>query len=111
MSGYFKSSSDSIDYSDITGVERQKGMVYGGVVISVHGNKANFTQMHKDEATLVAGIITQQKQSAKVGHEADTFRPVNDPAAQIEKLAGLLEKGLITRPEFEEKKRKLLAQF
>jgi hypothetical protein len=34
-----------------------------------------------------------------------------DPAAQIEKLAGLLEKGLITRREFEETKRKLLDQI
>jgi hypothetical protein len=30
---------------------------------------------------------------------------------QLEKLAGLLEKGRITRAEFEDKKRKLLAQI
>jgi hypothetical protein len=34
-----------------------------------------------------------------------------DPAAQIEKLARLLEKGIITRREFEETKRKLLDQI
>jgi hypothetical protein len=45
------------------------------------------------------------------GQPIGTSRPDNDPTTQLEKLAGLLEKGLITRREFDEKKRKLLDQI
>jgi hypothetical protein len=109
--GAFKSSTDSLDYSDITGVEQQTGFVYGGIVLKVHGNKANFTEMHKEEAVRVANIIMQNKQKARVSPRSGVLRPDNDPVTQIEKLAGMLAKGLITRDEFEEKKRKLLAQI
>jgi hypothetical protein len=45
------------------------------------------------------------------GHPIGASRPDNDPTTQLEKLACLLEKGLITRREFDEKKRKLLDQI
>jgi hypothetical protein len=109
--GVFKSATDSFDYSDITGVEQQRGMLFGSVVLMVHGNKVNFTEMHKDEAVLIADLIGQQKRTAKDGYQAGASRLENDPATQLEKLAGLLEKGLITHDEFEKKKRKLLDQI
>jgi methionine salvage enolase-phosphatase E1 len=115
--GLFKSSSDSFDYSDLTGVEHQKSGIFdatgeGAVVLDVHGNKANFAEMHPEEAVLIADLIRQQKQKVKVGaHTGAVVRQDTDPAAQLEKLAGLLEKGLITRDEFEQKKRKLLDQI
>jgi hypothetical protein len=111
--GFLKASTESFDYSDITGVEHQRiGLGQGAaVVLDVHGNKANFAEMHMQEAVLVADLIRQQKQRARDGHQVGASRPDNDPAAQLEKLASLLEKGLITRHEFEEKKRKLLDQI
>jgi len=63
--GVFKSSTESFDFSDITGVENQRGMLYGGVVLNVHGDRANFTEMHMEEAALVADIIRQQKQQQR----------------------------------------------
>jgi hypothetical protein len=79
--GAFKSSTESFDYSDITGVEQQSGMFYGGVVLNVHGNNANFTEMHLKEAVLVADIIKQCKQRANASQQASVVRPDNDPTA------------------------------
>jgi hypothetical protein len=110
--GVFKSSIDSFDYSDITGVEHQRsGMFRGAIVLDVHGNKANFAEMHMEEAELVADMIREEKQRAKEDHRTRSSGPDSDPATQLEKLAALLEKGLITRSEFEVKKRKLLAKI
>jgi hypothetical protein len=108
---FFSSSSESFDFADITGVEQQGRLGSGSVVLNVHGTKTSFTGMHPDEVGIVAGIISQQKQRTKEGHQAAAFRPDNNPAAQLEILAGLLDKGLITRSEFDEKKRKLLGQI
>jgi len=44
-------------------------------------------------------------QNISSGHSSD------DPAIRIEKLAGLLEKGLITKEEYDQKKSKLLEEI
>jgi hypothetical protein len=106
--GVFKSSTDAFEFEDIKSVEQQKGMIYGGIVLNIHGKKENFTEMHKDEAEYIAGLIRHKVYLAKERPRSAPTLTGTDPAAQIEKLAGLLEKGLISRREFEEKKQKLL---
>src|SRR5262249_20959724 len=110
--GVFKSSRDAFEFEDIKSVEHQQGMFYGGIVLNIHGKNENFTEMDKEEAIVIAEMIRKKvhKARARMSPEAAPARAA-DPATQIEKLAALRDKGLITQREFELKKRKLLDQI
>lgn len=108
--GIFKESTDAFAFQDIKSVERQRGLVYGGIVLNVHGKTENFTEMHQDESDLIAKLI-REKVAQACQPTAPAAHVSADPVAKLEKLACLLDKGLITRQEFEEKKRKLLGEI
>lgn len=106
--GIRKSSTQYYTYRDMTSVEHLCGRGAGGLVLTVRGKPRFFGGMHEDEAKLVAGMIDTQVAAAKPPPPEPARR---DPVWALEKLAGLLDKGLITRQEFEAKKRKLLRKI
>ena len=106
--GIRTSSTQYYTYRDMTSVEHLCGGGAGGLVLSVRGKPRFFGGMHEDEAKLVAAMIDTQVAAAQ---PPPPESPRRDPVWALEKLAGLLDKGLITRQEFEAKKRKLLKKI
>jgi hypothetical protein len=51
------------------------------------------------------------KKQVQLTQEATTAQPVEDAVSRIEKLGGLLNKGLITQVEYDKKKAKLLEEI
>jgi membrane protease subunit (stomatin/prohibitin family) len=51
------------------------------------------------------------KKQVQLTQEATTVQPVEDAVSRIEKLGGLLDKGLITQVEYDQKKAKLLEEI
>lgn len=112
--GVLNSSIDSFDYADISSVEQQKGIIFGALVLNIHGKKENFAEMNKEDAENIRIIIERKiRESRTQMHSAANI--VNqvqiDPLDQLEKLGSLLEKGLITRDEFEKQKTILLGKL
>lgn len=84
---------------NVTSVEISKGLT-PTVTIYASGNNISFKV--GVEAPKIATTIRELISSGSSGAS------VIDPVVQVEKLAQLLEKGLLTKEEFEKKKRELL---
>ena len=80
-------------------MEVSKGLL-PTVTIYASGNTITFKV--GVEAQKIASTIRESLPQATGGS------PVIDPVSQVERLAQLLEKGLLTKDEFEKKKRELL---
>jgi uncharacterized FlaG/YvyC family protein len=90
---------EEISMKSVTSVEITKGLL-PTVIIYASGNNITFKVGVEAEkiASTIRGLLPKAAGGAAV----------NDPVTQVEKLAQLLEKGLLTKEEFEKKKRELL---
>lgn len=84
---------------NITSVEVSKGLL---PTVTVYASANSITFKVGVEASKIASIIRELTASS-VGK----FNQV-DPVTQVEKLAELMDKGLLTREEFETKKKEIL---
>jgi hypothetical protein len=93
----FKSSSESIEYADITGVEHQGQLIHGAIVLYAHGSKASFAEMFKAEAELVANLIREQKQLVGRG-VAGPMPPAaqSDSRPRVEKACPMCGEQILT---------------
>lgn len=99
-----KTSSDEFLYQTITSVEVKTGLAQAKVEIVVPGNRAVVDKVPNALATTFAATVRQQIAAA----HAPAAPAGVDVAAQLERLASLRERGLLTDEEFETQKRKLL---
>ena len=90
---------EEISLKSITSVEISKGFL-PTVTIYASGNTITFKV--GVEAEKIASTVRELLPKTAGGAS------VIDPVAQVEKLAQLLEKGLLTKEEFEKKKKELL---
>jgi Bacterial PH domain/Short C-terminal domain len=94
----------------ISSLSVSKGMTGETLKIFASGNEAQIKRMGHADA-LTRGF-RQVSQSASVASEpASGSAAQDDPIAQIERLATLREKGVLSEQEFEDKKRQLLDRF
>jgi hypothetical protein len=104
--GIFKCSTDSFEFADIQNVEIERALIGGAINLHVYGRTERFAAIPKNDVEPVGKLIRRKVQSGKRRKSAHVAE--NDEVAQLEKLADLLEKGLITRSEFEVQKRRIL---
>jgi hypothetical protein len=68
-------------------------------------------EKHSNEARAMFRKLWEIKKQVELTKNNSTGQSTDDPASRIEKLAGLLEKGLITQEEYDQKKSKLLEEI
>jgi hypothetical protein len=90
---------EEIALKSVTSVEVSKGLL---PTVTVYASGNNITFKVGVEAQKIAATIREL-----IPHSSSRSSAV-DPVSQVEKLAQLLEKGLLTNEEFEKKKRELL---
>lgn len=90
---------EEISLKSVTSVEVSKGLL---PTVTVYASGNTITFKVGVEAQKIASTVRELLPKASVGAAAI------DPVAQVEKLAQLLEKGLLTKEEFEKKKKELL---
>ena len=90
---------EEISLKSVTSVEVSKGLL---PTVTVYASGNTITFKVGVEAQKIASTVRELLPKAIGGAAAI------DPVAQVEKLAQLLEKGLLTKDEFEKKKRELL---
>lgn len=98
---------DSIPLEMISGVEETK-MLFGIVSLSVSASNMSLEATGKGLQGLAAVINKQRRLKRENKSVVSDVSSTNSPIEQIEKLGGLLEKGLISQEEFEKKKADLL---
>jgi len=96
--------SDTFYYDEISSVEGRKGLALGSIELNIKGKTESFINMQKKEVDQAVDLIRRNIEESKRVAPV----PAADPFEQIKKLKDLLDSGIITQEEFEEKKKKLL---
>lgn len=98
---------DSIPLEMISAVD-ETTMLFGIVSLSISASNASIEATGKGLKGLAA-VINKERRRKK--DEPSPSLSTSSPLEQIEKLGQLLEKGLITKEEFDEKKKALLERL
>ena len=97
----------------ITSIQYETKLLFGSITIFASGNKAVVKDVDKNQARtfaervrarLAAGSFPATEQPSPSGGPTE-----NDMAGQLEKLAALKEKGILTEEEFTAKKKQILS--
>ena len=105
---------EDFSYDKIASIESKTGMVFGSLTIYASGNKEKFEYADKGLLRgfadfLRVKISTQKSQSSPVSSPVENPSSTISVADELEKLAGLRDRGIITEEEFSAQKAKLLA--
>jgi hypothetical protein len=95
-------------YDEITTVASRKGYLGDAIDVATASELITIGSISKGDAEPTANIIRDMLTSFKARASSAPVSPQVDIVDQIEKLASLMDKGLVTKEEFEEKKKKLL---
>lgn len=89
-----------IQFAFLGGVEAKGGLFQAGK----DENTVNFSVFHKDDFTAIKEKLEEMMEAA----HADQGQSSNSSISDLEKLAELKEKGIITEEEFNAKKKQIL---
>lgn len=95
-------------YDEITTVASRQGYLQDAIDVATASELITIGNISKGDGEPTANIIRDMLTSFQTRASSAPVSPQGDIADQIEKLANLMDKGLITKEEFEEKKKKLL---
>lgn len=95
--------------AQITTLSHKTGLMFGEIEIDTAGGKKKIETIVKKDVAKFADIVSGL---VKKVHSNDNVAPSPqvDVATQLEKLAELKSKGILTEEEFQEQKTKLLSQ-
>lgn len=107
---------EDFPYGKITSIEYKTGVVMGKITIFAAGNKAEIDwvdkSLVKDFSDFVRARTSGVKDHASLQKNGETAVPFSndseDYITQLERLATLKEKGILTEEEFAEQKKKIL---
>jgi hypothetical protein len=102
---------ERIPYSSITALQvRRPGMLYGFIRFTIGGDKKmnEIGLGFNDAAAFDKAHEFLQKKIGRLAKPFASAAPSASVADQLEKLAGLLERGLLTKEEFDSQKSSLL---
>ena len=106
---------EDFSYDKISSIESKTGMVFGSLTIYASGNKEKFEYADKGLLRGFADFLRAKISTQKSQSSPTAASPVENPsltisvADELEKLAGLRDRGIITDEEFSAQKAKLLA--
>ncbi|TNE29207.1 MAG: hypothetical protein EP346_06840 [Bacteroidetes bacterium] len=96
--------------ANINSVTFESGLLMGKVKIHSSGNGAEISNVDKDAARHFADYYSRMKHSESTASSSDS-NPTVDVIGQIERLAELRDKGIITPEDFESQKQKMLEKL
>ena len=88
----------------VSSIQYETGLLLGAITIITSGNKARISNVQKDRARAFAESARARQTRPQPANNA---RP-NDPLDDLERLAALRDKGILTTEEFAEKKKQIL---
>ena len=94
--------------AQITSVSHKTGLMFGEIEVDTAGGKKKIEQISKKDVPKVAAIISDLLKQIHSTSSSPVSNSMTDIATQLEKLADLKEKGILTEEEFQEQKAKLL---
>jgi len=103
ISGW-KKGEQFIEYEDITGIEFNKGLMFGDLEISTAGMKIEVERVKKDEGDAFVTILRNKLEETRKQKSGENISPMDE----IKKAKELLDAGAITEKEFEDIKKKYL---
>jgi len=102
----------SIGYHLISVIDIKGGLVWSTVVIETSGTASlSMFGLRRRGAREVKHLVDEKRVQARQSYEVPASKDRSDITDQIEKLAGLKEKGIISPEEFDAKKSDLLAKM
>jgi hypothetical protein len=116
--GMMSKSTEDFPLEKIASVQWSSGMIFGTLIVFASGNKAEIKQMDKKDGKQIADALRDRISPGQT--PATPAVPVSPPSAsaggqdvyaQLEQLAQLRERGVITDTEFEAKKVELLSRI
>lgn len=117
--GMFSLKVEEFSLKTVSSISTESGVIFGKVKIFASGNNAEIDQANKQDAKQfvdkVRSLIEERDnpaakpaQKEQPDSEQTQQKAETDIYEQLEKLAGLKEKGIITQQEFDAKKAQLL---
>lgn len=101
---------EDFPYDKITSIQYKTGLLFGEIKIFASGNKADITQINKQQTRDFAEYVRARISSVK--EHASAPAPVQtssgDVITQLERLAELKEQGFLSEEEFLAQKKKIL---
>lgn len=95
--------------TQISAISHKVGLVFGNIQVSTAGGTKKIDMIRKQDVPKVAQIISDLVNEVQMRGTATAVEdPGQDVMSQLERLAALKEKGILTDDEFEAQKRKLL---
>lgn len=101
----------AVDLSTISSVGGQTKILSGQIVIAAGGHTYTVENVPKKNVIPFTNMVKQAMEDLRQGRGASANQPQttsNDPLEQLERLASLKEKGIITEEEFQAQKAKIL---
>ena len=97
--------------SHISAVSHKTGLIFGKIEISTAGGTKTIGTIQKRDVPKVAQIISGLMHKSKDAEKApSSVAGKDDIVSQLERLADLKERGILTEEEFNQQKAKLLSQ-
>ncbi len=95
----------------ITSLETGKKMTGERLVVHVSGNRSEISGMFHGQADEIVRQFRKLRAEQEAAAAPAPPASVDDPIAQLEKLASLRERGIISADEFDRKKAELMARI
>jgi Bacterial PH domain/Short C-terminal domain len=108
--GFFGSVVESFSYSRINEVATSKNVLLGDLIINSGGSSERIKGIQKGLLTPFLNVVQHQLADFRHGGPIGTPSANNDVASQLEKLAALRDRGVLTAEEFQAQKVKVLSQ-
>lgn len=97
-----------IPLEKINSIEAKKGLFLGSITIWDGASAIKIDQIQKIALQPFVTAVNEMREAYKKQTSSNTTTTESDYIIQLEKLAELKEKGIITQEEFETKKKKIL---
>jgi len=108
-SGY----NETTSLGKITGLSRKRELMYMGWTVSLSraSNVDNLLGVDKDDSELFVSTANSLISNFKPTDQTVLVNQISDPLDQLKKLKDLLDSGIISQEEFEDKRKTLLGQI
>lgn len=92
----------------ISYIEQSKSIIFGKIIVWDESSKLEIDRMPSKSVPIIADIINEAKNNAKRNTPIIQQTSSMDVINQLERLANLMDKGILTEDEFQQQKTKVV---
>ena len=100
---------ESFPLSKVSAIEMSKGLMGKSITLKMSGNDANVKWINKGNPDELVKYVRDNM--GETPSSSNAAPAIDDIPAQIQKLASLMDAGILTEDEFNKKKTELLAKM